>query len=539
MLRSIRRVRVAVSLVVIAHLMLSLAGCGSTSSSIPAVSAKNVILVIGDGMQLEHERAANNYLSGTPDGNLEHQKFVYKGAASTWDVTTYNRYAFGKYSTSGFSNKKYSDSTVDLNNPATFEASLGYDQAKGGKLPYRQDVTAKTGIPYFSTKLKDSATGSAKYPATDSASAGTALSTGFKTDDGNIAWRTGDPANGRLTTIAEMYRNQKKASIGVVSTVPFSHATPAAFVSHNVSRGNYKAIAQEIIMGTKPDVVIGGGHPAYNSGTGTASYTYIDSPEYNYLKQTGTEYTFVERSAGVDGGSALIAAADAAAAGGKKLFGLFGGTGGNFEYHKPSNDGTSTVVRGSIENPTLADASTAALKVLSKNTNGFFLMVEQGDIDWSNHANDYASMIGGIWDLNNAVKAIEAYIDNKTNPNVTWDNTMVIVTSDHGNSYMRLQKDLAKGKLPVQTPNGAGAPAGYDPAVAYYYDPAEVTYGFSGMGMDSHTNELVTLYVRGAGSGYFTGYEGLWYPGTRIVDNTHIYKVMLTSLGLTDENRPK
>jgi alkaline phosphatase len=490
-------------------------------------------------MQLEHERAASNYLYGNSESGLEHQALPYKGVASTWDVNTYNRYTFGKYSTNGFSAKKYNDSTIDLNNATTFVPTLGYDPAKGGKLPYRQDTTSQTA--YFSTKNKDSAIGSAAVPATDSASAATALAAGFKTDSGNIAWRTGDPANGRLTTIAEMYRNQKKASIGVVSTVPFSHATPATFVSHNVNRNNYKSIAQEIITGVRPDVVIGGGHPAYNSVTSSADYSYIDAPEYSNLKNS-TEYTLAERKTGVDGGTALLTAADAAVAGGKKLFGLFGGVGGSFEYHKVSNDGTATITRGSIENPTLADASKAALKVLSQNKNGFFLMVEQGDIDWANHANDYAGMIGGVWDLNNTVKTVEAYIDNKTNPNVTWDNTLVIVTSDHGNSYMRLKKDLPKGKLPVQTPNGAGAPAGYatvTQGVSYYYDPTEVTYGFNGLGMNDHTNELVSLYAKGAGSTRFSDYEGLWYPGTRIIDNTHIYKVMMASLGLTDENRTK
>jgi alkaline phosphatase len=516
--------------------MLTMSGCGTTSTtslSAPTTSAKNVILIIADGMQLEHERAANNYLYGTPVAGLEHQAFPYKGAASTWDVTTYNRYAYTNTAA------VISDSTFDPQNPASFNAILGYDPSKGGKLPYRQDTTGQ--VSYFGTKLKLSVTDGGAYPATDSASAGTALATGFKTDEGNVAWRTGDPSNGRLTTIAEMYRNQKKAAIGVVSTVPFSHATPAAFVSHNVNRNNYKSIAQEIITGVRPDVVIAGGNPKYNDAagiTGVNAYQYIGAPEYGNLK-TSTEYNFIERQTGVEGGAALLTAADSAVNGGKKLFGLFGGIGGSFEYHKPSNDGTAAITRGSIENPTLADASTAAIKVLSQNKNGFFLMVEQGDIDWANHANDYAAMIGGVWDLNNAVKSIETFIDNKTNPNVTWDNTMIIVTSDHGNSYMRLKKDLTKGILPTQTPNGAGAPTGYDTSVSYYYDPTEVTYGFAEKGMNSHTNELVTLYARGAGSTNLASYEGLWYPGTRIVDNTHIYKAMMTALGLTDENRAK
>src|SRR4030042_579946 len=70
-------------------------------------------------------------------------------------------------------------------------------------------------------------------PATDSASAATALATGFKTDSGNIAWLPGDPAGGELPTITEEYRAKTGAGIGIISTVPVKHETPAAFVSHN------------------------------------------------------------------------------------------------------------------------------------------------------------------------------------------------------------------------------------------------------------------------------------------------------------------
>ncbi|MEE9905274.1 MAG: esterase-like activity of phytase family protein, partial [Chlorobium sp.] len=83
----------------------------------------------------------------------------------------------------------------------------------------------------------DNATGSG--PATDSASAGTAIATGVKTVDGNIAWERTDSAGGEIETIAETLRNEMGYAIGVASTVPFSHATPAAFVSHDVSRNNY------------------------------------------------------------------------------------------------------------------------------------------------------------------------------------------------------------------------------------------------------------------------------------------------------------
>lgn len=479
----------------------SLVGCGTTNNSETAV--KNVILVIGDGMQLEHERAANNYLFGNYTEGLAFWKFPYQGQASTWDVTTYNKFA------TAASKTLWNAATSSPEDTKTFDVLLGYDPAKGGKLPYPLETSGdKT---YLLTA------------ATDSASAGTALATGYKTDDGNVAWKTSDPEDGRLLTIAEMYRYQKKAAIGVVSTVPFTHATPATFVSHNKSRNNYKEIGYEIINSVKPEVVIGGGHPNYTT-------SYMNTQDYKILKAS-SEYVLAERQTGVDGNTTIAAKAAEAVTKGKKLFGLYGNSGGQFDYPVPSNTpGTPSVIRGSNENPSLAEASKAALKVLSQNKNGFFLMVEQGDIDWANHANDFKSMVGGVYDLNETIKAIETYVD-QPGDDIDWNNTLVIVTSDHGNSYMRINtaKQLQKGQLPQQNANTTAA-GSYTPG--FVYPNGEVTYGTGG-----HTNELVRVYAKGGKTGLLAGFEGLWYTGTRIIDNTQIYKAMMSALGLSDQNK--
>lgn len=487
----------------------SLVGCGSSNKS--EVGVKHVILIIGDGMQLEHERAANNYLFGTYSEGLSFWEFPYQGHVSTWDVTTYNKYATSAYAPAG---STAWSSTTTPDDTTTFNKLLGYNPTYGGSAPWPLDLTGQENY--------------LKFAATDSASAGTALATGYKTDDGNVAWKTGDPDNGKLLTIAEMYRNQRQAAIGVVSTVPFTHATPATFVSHNKSRNNYAAIGNEIINTVKPEVVIGGGHPNYAYNTTTGVPTYMAMADYTTLKAS-TDYVLAERQAGVDGNVSIAAKAAEAVANGKKLFGLYGNSGGQFDYNIPYNvPGVPTVSRGSVENPSLAEATKAALKVLAQNKNGFFLMVEQGDIDWANHANDFKSMIGGVYDLHETVKAVESYI-NQPGDAIDWDNTLVIVTSDHGNSYMRVAKSLQKGELPLQqantTSNGTYTPG-------YLYPNGEVTYG-SG----SHTNELVRVYAKGGKYNLLSTFEGLWYSGTRIIDNTQIFKSMLSALGLTDENK--
>jgi alkaline phosphatase len=460
--------------------------------------AKHIILFIGDGMHLEYERAASRYLYGE-DFSLSFHSFPYKGNVSTWDVTTYNKFA--------------SKSGKPLYDPLKIIPDIGYDSGLGGRSPH---PLQEWGIDdaYFIPK-----DGSKPF-ATDSASAATAWATGYKTDDGNIAWLPGDPDaggnrnnDGSLKTIAELLREVRDYAMGVVSTVPYSHATPAAHVSHNKSRNSYNAIADEIIRTTKPEVVIGGGHPSWNSG-------FMSTGLYNDVKNNViTDYVFVERTSGVDGGPAILSGADQAILEGKKLFGLFGGAGGNFEPPVPSDrPGFPNITRTNIENPLLKDATIAALKVLGQDPDGFFLMVEQGDIDWANHANDYQWMIGTMWDLNGAVEAAIEYV-NKPNDGMNWCNTLLIVTADHANSYMRLNKITMRGDLPNQTAFTGACTDGHCPS--YKYPDREVSYSSS-----NHTNELVRLYAVGQGSLLFSEYEGDWYPCTSIIDNAHIFHVI-------------
>ncbi len=480
----------------------------ATQRLLPFRAAKHVILFIGDGMNIEHEIATSRYLYGK-DFALSFHGLPYRGNVATWDVTTYNKYA--------------AQAGAASYDPAAIQPALGYDWRQGGKAPYPLDlVTSADIIEYFIPD--DIAFGPTKPFATDSASAGTALATGIKTDDGNLAWLPGDPADGALTTVAETLRDERGFAIGVVSTVPFTHATPAAFVSHNVNRNNYHAIASEILAVVKPEVVIGGGYPAGSSCAAPASSTYISQDTYQAVCQDPT-YRVVTRTAGLDGSVALLEAADDVAAGeATGLFGLFGGSGGNFESPEPHDlPGTPYVARATVENPLFKDAVLAALKVLSQDPDGLFLMAEQGDIDWANHDNDFARMVGTTWDLHEAVQAVIDFV-NRPGDGMHWGNTVVLVTSDHSNSYLRLNPELplGAGDLPAQARN----PSGNVPP--FVYADGEVSYANT-----NHTNELVRLYGAGAGvSRLLEKLEGDWYPCTDIVDNTQLYHVMMAAAGL-------
>ncbi len=472
-------IRFMVSQILSAALLASVSMGGLADPE--AKQAKHIILLVGDGMNIEHEMAASRYLFGK-DFALSFHGLPYHGNQATWDVNTYKHWSGGRY------------------DPTAIVPTIGYDPAKGGKVPYPLGPELPGAKAYLTAA------------ATDSASAATAWATGYKTDHGNIAWLPGDPDQGSLKTIAERLREKKDFAIGVVSTVAFSHATPAAFVSHNKDRDDYVAIAQEILTRTKPEVVIGAGYQADSSCINLPSYPY--SLLYQAVC-TDPGYHVVMRASGVDGGVAVLGAAQQAVAQSKKLFGLFGGRGNNFESLTPNDlPGTPLVTQVTRENPTYAEATLAALKVLGQDRDGFFLMAEQGDIDWANHGNDFRRMVGTIKDLHDGVQAVLDFV-NQPDDGITWDNTLLIVTADHSNSYLRNKVKRGAGDLPPQDCNGANG-----------YPGGEISYG-----SDNHTNELTRVYALGAGAKLFKKYEGQWYPGTRILDNTQLFHVMMEAAG--------
>jgi len=511
---------------------------------------RHVILFIGDGMQLENEIAASRYLYGA-DRALAWHGFPGRFAVSTWDVTTYNRFAWQA------KRPRYEHKS--------FFPEVGYDITRGGLRPYPDQLTGFDNA-YFLTPLPPYGSPDnrgAVIPGADSASAATAYATGHKTDGGNISWLPGDPPEGRLMTIAERVRAFRGAAIGVVSTVPFNHATPAAFVSHSPGRSNYYSgyrdstqpgLADEIIQVVKPEVVIGGGHPLTSNPTFDMKRGYISRSLYDELRSS-TEYVLAERQPGADGARTLAAAAEAAVAAEKKLFGLFGGSGGGFEPPVAEDSpGAPRVRRGGVEDPLLKDAALAALRVLSRDEHGFFLLVEQGDIDWANHDKDFQSMVGSMWDLEEAVKAAVEFVDRPSDA-IDWGNTVLLVTADHATGFMRLNpgRPLSRGDLPRQeslsassavqgksvsqpaarkvSPHNSPAPA---PAAAppFAYPDGEVSFGTTG-----HTNELATLAVKGEAVDVFRAYEGRWYAAP-IIDNTQVHAALSETLKVTRNPGP-
>jgi alkaline phosphatase len=429
--------------------------------------------MIGDGMQLAHEIAASRYLYGI-DRGLSFHGFPEQSYKTTWDVNVYGARASALENVPPYS-------------PENFDPKVGYDPSIGGSAPYPVLEDNELRRAYFLSGI---------YP--DSASTATAMSTGIKTYSSAIAWRPDAGDQGALETSPQLLRRFYGMSIGFVTTVPFSHATPAGFFAHNQGRFNYTEIAHEMLTSVRADVMIGGAWE--NNG-------YYDAGDLEQLVASN-DYVLVHSEDGVDANLSVLAAAVTARQTHRRLMGIFGANGtGSFPSPVPlDSPGNPHVERGSLESPTLENASIAALEVLSRDPEGFFLLIEQGDIDWSNHANDFARMVGCVSDLDAAVRGVVAFVD-RPDDEVDWTNTTLIVTADHANSYMRFVRPLYSGDLPRQE--------------ASTYPDGEITYGTG-----SHTSELVTVYARGLAAAKLHDYETL-YPGLGIIDDTSIYRVTL------------
>lgn len=459
----------------------SAVGGGGGGGAASQVSARrHVIIMIGDGMQLAYEVAASRYKTGRDNG-LSFHEFPIRVFKTTWDVDVYRVWA------QAVGVPEYS--------PSGFDPTVGYNPERGGSKPYPLLPDTPDRREYFLTAPTVEGIRAAR-----SSSTGTAMSTGMKTDGDNLAWFKGDPANGALETSAEYLRRVYGMAIGFVTTGPMTHATPGAWFSHNVSRDDYGQISKEMLTRIRPDVMIGGG-----------TDFYVARADIDAAKASGA-YVVVERATGLDADAAVIEAAITAKQDQKKLLGIFGGSDGNFMWPVPKQSpGKPEFVPPPVEDPSMAQASVAALEVLAQNPNGFFAMFEQEDIDLANHQTDFARAIGCVHDLDEAVRAVEKFVD-RPGDAIDWSNTTLIVTADHANGYLRLLKELGTGELPEQRESDGG----------WSYPDGTISYGGGG-----HTNELIAVYVRGRVAAEVSNYTNV-YPGIAdIMDDTSIYHLTL------------
>lgn len=269
---------------------------------------------------------------------------------------------------------------------ADIEGTIGYKPLCFAQFPY-------TGMAF---------TYAANTFITDSAAAGTALSTGKKTNSGVLGMLPDKES--AAETIAEMAKKAGKR-VGIGTTVCINHATPGAFYAHQPSRNNYHAISTQLAESDFD--YFGGGHfsSAYDR-------RFDDGGSYKVAEDNG--YTIAmgydEYKANAESSEKMI---------------LF-----------PQQEGMESLkfkIDRNEDDLTLAQVTEAAIDFLMKEPKkGFFIMMEGGKIDHSGHGNDAATDIQEVIDFDNAIKvAYDFYLKHKKE-------TLIVVTADHETGGMSM-----------------------------------------------------------------------------------------------------
>lgn len=229
-----------------------------------------------------------------------------------------------------------------------------------------------------------SITNSSDNYITDSAAGGTAIACGVKTNNGMIGVT---PDNNPVSSIIELAHNKGLAT-GVVSTSAVTHATPASFVAHDISRDNYETIAEDFLNGTI-DLFIGGGEDHFRNRT------------------DGRDLALDLVSQGFD---VIYNIDDLKASNSDKVAGLLA------KVHMPMK----AEGRGGM----LVEMVQKAVETLSRDRDGFFLMVEGSMIDMAAHNKDINNVVSEMIDMDEAIGVALEFAKKDRE-------TLIVVTADH------------------------------------------------------------------------------------------------------------
>ncbi len=289
-------------------------------------------------------------------------------------------------------------------------------------------------------------THSANNYITDSAAGATAYATGHKTYNGAISV---DPQTKKpLKTILEFAEELGK-STGLVSTSSVTHATPACFAAHVKSRNQQEEIAEHIAS-SGVDVLIGGGRgyflPKGKDGSRRKDFKNLFGAMRAYTF-ANSEMEF--RTVGTP--ERLVALLE-----------------------------SNHLNKAKDRKIDLATMTQKAIEILSRNKQGFFLMVEGSQIDWAGHDNNKNYLIAELLDFDAAIGVAQDFA-------ARGSETLVLVTADHETGGMALMGgSLERKKIEIQFSTG------------------------------HHTAVMVPVFAFGPGAENFGG----------IQQNTHIGKMM-------------
>lgn len=271
---------------------------------------------------------------------------------------------------------------------------MGFAQVTAAN--YEFDGLNMTGTPYSGSLF----THSADEKVTDSAASGTAMSTGFKTNNGMLGQL---PDGTPVQTIAE-YAAELGKSTALLATGHITHATPAAFAVHHEAR-NDKDIIAEKFVDSGIDMLLGAGSQFFlpeseggNRSDGRNLIAEMEEQGYVYIDNENE----LDRISGNDRVVAFLEAKD-------------------LQRYPDRGDQMNRL-------------TLSALEQLSENPEGFFMMIEGSMIDWGGHDNDSEYVLQELRDFDNVVGDVLEFAEND-------GNTLVVITADHETGGFALPGD--------------------------------------------------------------------------------------------------
>lgn len=330
-----------------------------------------------------------------------------------------------------------------------------------------------------------------KNPVTDSAAAATAYSTGVRTYNGAVGV---DVDGVPVQTLLERARKQGKAT-GLVTTSQVTDATPAAFGSHVLDRGDQSEIARQYLVKTQPDVILGGGEdwwlPAGDPGA------WPDNPKKDPTEQSkGTEGDLIAKAKSL-GYDYVKNAGQLDRSPSSKLLGLFA----NEEMFEHRNEG-----QGAIYNPPvpLATMATKALDVLSRDRDGFFLLLEEEGIDEMAHHNNARLTIKAGQALEDTVVVAKRFA-------ASHPGTLILVVGDHETGGLAIENidDSDESGDGESTEDCGLKVAGTNQRFCVDWTT------------EGHTGGATPLTAEGPGAAGFD----------RVLDNTDVHEVIVDAMG--------
>lgn len=241
-------------------------------------------------------------------------------------------------------------------------------------------------------------TASASSIVTDSSAASSSWGGGARVNNGSLNIGPKGEVN------MPIWQKFKKAGkmAGCVTTVPITHATPSGFCVNSKSRNAQEEIAEQYPdLGF--DIMMGGGNNYFSP-----ELRKDKKDVYTYYKNKGWQVARNRKE---------MMAADIT----KPILGVFADDGLPYSIDRLNDKQLSE------NTPTLAEMAQKAIDRMKNHKNGFVLQIEGGKVDWGAHANDIAALLYDQAAFDEAIKVAIDFAEKD-------GNTLVIITTDHGNA---------------------------------------------------------------------------------------------------------